>query len=722
MENMASLHLFCFFLSFTSLVHGCCENSLRLYDVNADNETDSMSEGAVQYCYGGTWYGVCDYSWYCQEANVACRQLGFLGAHTYVRNSGNSYGYYSPIRHYYYSCNGHESSLSDCNSHYLNSYYCRSSDAAGVRCVDLPSNTTNDTVVSCSVPGSVQLSGGKLESEGVLNYCSNGYWVQFCALDEEEAVVACKQLGYQPFAALISVAELDSWNEGYSPLAVSCNRYATETNLSNCSFSSTYTNNYYYSSVCTETCTHPKAIRCYRGDLCVDGKVRLVDGSLNQEGRVEVCVNGVWGSICGQGWSTSDARVVCKQLGYPDTEPYISTNGKYGAGNGPIFFSGVSCQGWENSFSLCGKTSYRHFTCSHNHLAGTLCTDGCTEGEVRLVGGSSDSEGTVEICHDKLWGLITDAGWDNKDARVICKQLNLPVEGSVAIKSSWFGKPDRAIHYSYSLCHGDELSFSSCWKVTHSLSEGRNIYKDSQSAGVICLSFPPSSSIISSNIVCTVTINYINSSSTTTTRVSSSRIRPSSSSVLTSRVSSSCIVSSSSSSIFSTTINSVSSTTTSVLFAVSSEFFYSTVKSPTSSRMSFHNSVSAIINSVSSSSGGDSASSTSYTFSVSSMMTSSSSVQTSAQLTVGSNAQNNSQVFGSIGVVIVVLLAVLIILVSVIGCAVVAWCVRTNIKKERSTNRSLPVMQIPSSQYQMLVNQSTDADPKDSSDEEFPGT
>ncbi|XP_019863004.1 PREDICTED: uncharacterized protein LOC109591802 [Amphimedon queenslandica] len=142
--------------------------------------------------------------------------------------------------------------------------------------------------------------------------------------------------------------------------------------------------------------------------------------------------------------------------------------------------------------------------------------------------------------------------------------------------------------------------------------------------------------------------------------------------------------------------------------------------------MSFHNSVSAIINSVSSSSGGDrpthSPSSTSYTFSVSSIMTSSSSVQTSAQPTVGSNAQNNSQVFGSIGVVIVVLLAVLIILVSVVGCAVLAWCLRTNVKKKRSTNRSLPVMQMPSAQYQMIANQSTDADPRDSSDEEFPGT
>ena len=54
---------------------------------------------------------------------------------------------------------------------------------------------------TCSMPGSLQLSGGESESEGVLDYCSNGYWVQFCSLDEEEAIVACKQLGYQPFAS-----------------------------------------------------------------------------------------------------------------------------------------------------------------------------------------------------------------------------------------------------------------------------------------------------------------------------------------------------------------------------------------------------------------------------------------------------------------------------------------------------------------------------------------
>ena len=50
---------------------------------------------------------------------------------------------------------------------------------------------------------------------------------------------------------------------------------------------------------------------------CTDGSVQLVDG-IEQEGRVEVCVNGVWGSVCGEGWDRTDALVVCKQMGFPD--------------------------------------------------------------------------------------------------------------------------------------------------------------------------------------------------------------------------------------------------------------------------------------------------------------------------------------------------------------------------------------------------------------------
>ena len=53
----------------------------------------------------------------------------------------------------------------------------------------------------------------------------------------------------------------------------------------------------------------------------------------------------------------------------------------------------------------------------------------CDDGEIRLVGGTSNSEGTVEICFGSLWGLITESGWTDDDASVVCKQLGFLGEG-----------------------------------------------------------------------------------------------------------------------------------------------------------------------------------------------------------------------------------------------------------------------------------------------------
>ncbi len=60
-----------------------------------------------------------------------------------------------------------------------------------------------------------------------------------------------------------------------------------------------------------------------------------------------------------------------------------------------------------------------------------LCVNeiGCTEKEVRLVGGASYMEGRVEICLNDEWGTICDQMWDNMDAMVVCRQLELGSSG-----------------------------------------------------------------------------------------------------------------------------------------------------------------------------------------------------------------------------------------------------------------------------------------------------
>ena len=108
------------------------------------------------------------------------------------------------------------------------------------------------------------------------------------------------------------------------------------------------------------------------------------------EGRVEICLGGQWGTVCDDSWDYRDAQVVCRQLGFGSTgilnyrhrlyqHHYIfagATAFHGGKGLGHVFLDEVNCFGTEHNLTDCIHATFGDISSNcwdHTEDAGVLC-------------------------------------------------------------------------------------------------------------------------------------------------------------------------------------------------------------------------------------------------------------------------------------------------------------------------------------------------------------
>ncbi|XP_052257514.1 neurotrypsin-like isoform X2 [Dreissena polymorpha] len=107
-------------------------------------------------------------------------------------------------------------------------------------------------------------------------------------------------------------------------------------------------------------------------DNCVaKGNIRLCNGSNSSSGRVEVLINGQWGTVCDDSWNEACAQVTCRMFGF--TNGSGVSQAYFGPGFGQILMDDTLCSG--NETSLFDVTYTSTHNCNHQEDSGVNCFD-----------------------------------------------------------------------------------------------------------------------------------------------------------------------------------------------------------------------------------------------------------------------------------------------------------------------------------------------------------
>ena len=223
----------------------------------------------------------------------------------------------------------------------------------------------------------------------------------------------------------------------------------------------------------------------------VEKDIRIVNdkGLLSNEGRVEIRIQGKWGSICTIGNTSSSAKIICKNLGYKDGEwksPTSEAGRDYcrnykgfdycGADAGKIHFYKMECTPKDSHINTCNKELADMKVCTHGFDAIINCFNEVYEtelpvpvGVIRLAATTVDKEsmiGRLEMFNHQKFSPICELGFSDEAANVACKQMGFSKGTYIAdAKAKNFKLPENS-NESFAagdmICTGEEKSLKTC--------------------------------------------------------------------------------------------------------------------------------------------------------------------------------------------------------------------------------------------------------------------
>ncbi|KAL2102762.1 hypothetical protein ACEWY4_001930 [Coilia grayii] len=379
----------------------------------------SRCSGRVEVLHSQQWGTVCDDGWDLQDAAVVCRELGcgevieaLRGGHF---GQGSGQIWMSDLQ-----CVGSESTVKDCMPKRWGARNCGHHQDAGVICSGVK------LVSSCPCSGRVEL----LHSKTRHTVCD-------AAFDLWDAKVVCRELDCGAPVRLLGASAFGEGDGQVWSQEIQCGD--NETQIHHCPTSASPLLN----------CSHKHDV----GIICRD-TVRLVDGGSRCRGRVEVYHEGEWGTVCSIDWDMTDAAVVCMELGCGDAEDEIR-NAHFGEGTGRVLMAEVECKGWETRLKTCPHKGLGSHTCKPQNNVGIVCSAS------RLVNGSHQCSGRVEMVHGVTWGAVCDDGFDLRNAEVVCRELDCgaPVR---LLGTAAFGEGDGQVWSEEIQCGGNETQIYHC--------------------------------------------------------------------------------------------------------------------------------------------------------------------------------------------------------------------------------------------------------------------